>query len=339
MVESVDVCIFGQGPAGSCTALRLAASGTSVLMLERSAPEPAWVGESFSGAIRAPLESLGLWTDFRAAGHIPSYEIRSAWGEFQATAASALFRPHGHGWHVDRKRFDEDLRTACMRNSCASRQYRKLVDIRRLGAKWRIHLDDTDPLDARFVVDATGRCCAIGRRLGARRRHFDRLVALVAKTARNPDPAYANAIVVEAAAEGWWYAAPVPAGHVVAFLTDRDLLAQAPSLRGLHLVAADSALIDGDSAGPWLAVGDAFAAHDPLFGWGVIRAMNNGIAAADAIVRFLRDRDSKALDAYRDHCVDEFRRYLDGLVRHYALERRWSTSTFWARRLSGAPHG
>lgn len=327
-----DVCIFGAGPAGVATAVRLADAGAAVTILHHPLIAPPWVGETFSGAIHVPLATLRMWDAFCSAGHVRSYEIQAGWGSAERHATNTIFRPHGHGWHVDRARFDHDLRAAAAGRGCIIRRYHKLIDVRREGAAWEVRLDDGTQLSTRFLVDATGRCCALGRRLGAHRRRFDRLVALVARVPRNPNPSYGNALVVEATHDGWWYAAPVPDAHVIAYLTDRDLVPSSLKHAGLRIVAADSALTDVDVQSGWLAVGDAFAAHDPLCGWGVVRALSNGIRAADAILAFLQTSDPSPLEAYRTYCIDQFDDYLEDFAQQYSLEGRWPTSTFWARR-------
>ena len=328
-----DVCIFGAGPAGVATAVRLADAGAAIIILDRPVTAHPWVGETFSGAIRVPLATLGIWDTFCSAGHVRGYEIRASWGAEEPHATNTIFRSHGHSWHVDRARFDYDLRDAAVQRGCIIRHYHKLIDVRRECAIWKVRLDDGALLYARFIVDATGRSCALGRRLGASRRHFDRLVALVARVPRNPDPSFRNAIFVEATHDGWWYAAPVPDAHVIAYLTDKDLVPSSLKRAGLRTVAADSALTDVKAQSGWLSAGDAFAAHDPLCGWGVVRALNNGIWAADAILVFLQTSDQSSLEAYRAHCNDQFERYLEGLTQQYSLEGRWPTSTFWARRV------
>jgi flavin-dependent dehydrogenase len=328
-----DVCIFGAGPAGIATAARLADAGAMVAILDRPKIGHPWVGETFSGAIRMPLTTLRMWDAFCSAGHVQGYEIHVAWGTAEPCASNTIFRPHGHSWHVDRARFDQDLRNATAQRGCVIRPYHKLVDVRCEGAVWEIRLDEGTQLRARFLVDATGRSCTLGRRLGASRRHFDRLVALVARIPRSLDPSYGNAIVVEATHDGWWYAAPVPDAHVIVYLTDSDLVPSLLKHVGLRSVAADSALTNGEAQSGWLPVGDAFAAHDPLCGWGVVRALSNGIRAADAILAFLKTSDQSSLEAYRTYCIDQFARYLEGLTQQYALERRWPTSTFWVRRM------
>jgi len=328
--ERYDVCVFGLGPAGAATAARLADLGIAAIVLERPAARKPWGGESFSGAIRVPLSTLGLWERFCGAGHVAGYEQRSAWGE--AGIADSIFNPHGHLWHVDRDRFDDDLRGAVQERGVPVLRYASLDGLERAGDGWRIAFDAGSTIAARYVVDATGRAGAVARRLGARPQLHDRLVGLTAQVPRNP--AFDHAMVISTAADGWWYAAPVPQGHVLAYFTDSDLVPQQLLARSMRVVPANSAFTQTRGRDGWLAVGDACAAHDPLCGWGVHRALANGIRAADAIGRYLRDREASLLDGYDRHCRDQFNAYLTGLAEHYAFERRFAASPFWQRRLS-----
>src|SRR5215471_18910822 len=107
MKQIVDVCVFGAGPAGTTVAARLADLGLAAIVLDRPPKRTQWGGESFTGAIRQPLTVLGVWDEFRAAGHIEGYEQRIAWGSSPWTKPS-IFSLHGNLWHVDRTRFDAD---------------------------------------------------------------------------------------------------------------------------------------------------------------------------------------------------------------------------------------
>ena len=83
-------------------------------------------------------------------------------------------------------------------------------------------------------------------------------------------------------------------------------------------------LTDGES---WLAVGDAAVACDPLWGQGVLTALETGLAAAESL--------TGGAGALADLTAAEERRFRD-FVRlradYYGRETRWSVSVFWARR-------
>ncbi len=75
-----EVYVFGGGPAGVAVASRLLERGRDVAILDCPPQQKPWGGESFTGAIRAPLLALGCWETFEKAGHTRGYERESAWG-------------------------------------------------------------------------------------------------------------------------------------------------------------------------------------------------------------------------------------------------------------------
>jgi flavin-dependent dehydrogenase len=330
LAHACDVCIFGAGPAGVATALHLTASGLSAILLDRPLQPKPWGGESFTGAIRAPLATLGCWERFENAGHCRGYELQSAWGS-EPRAESSIFHPQGPLWHVDRARFDDDLRSAALARAIPLLSYRRLDCIARSANGWRLVLDTETSVRARYLVDATGRSRALARRLGARIEFHDRLIGLCSAVPRPQAGLEIRSMLLAATPFGWWYAAPTPGGHVVAILTDADL-APAELRRRFHPVAANSAFTQLDPAQGWLAVGDACGSHDPLCGWGVHRALANGIIAADTISAFLAGGNPASLEDYRNHCCRQYTRYLKGLAEHYSIEQRWPESPFWQRR-------
>lgn len=332
MRQTYDVCVFGAGPAGTATAARLADLGFAPIVLDRPPKKKPWRGESTTGAIRQPLSILGLWRGFCAAEHVAGYEQRTAWGGAPWTQYS-IFNHHGNLWHVDRARFDSDLRQAVRERGVPLLKYRSLEGLRRDSERWLLRLDQGAEISSTYVVDATGRACAIARRLGVRPRVYDRLVGLTALIPRNQNPEFDHAMLIESTPHGWWYAAPVPQGHVLAFFTDADLVPHNLA-RSMRTVAANSAFAQAENGQGWLTVGDACAAHDPLCGWGVCRSMTNGILAADAIGQYMKSADASVIDQYLAHCRNQFEQYLNGLTKHYSYEQRWTASPFWQRRAS-----
>jgi flavin-dependent dehydrogenase len=330
MKHAHSVCVFGAGPAGAAAALRLADLSVDCVMLDRPSAKKSWGGESLTGAIREPLTALGLWESFSAAGHVQGFEQRTTWGSAEPDTKDSIFSRHGNFWHVDRARFDADLRGGVETRGIPILTYKHLSEIRRIGDEWLVRIDDRE-ISARYIVDATGRACAVGRKLGVRPQLHDRLIAFTTVVPRNSR--FDHAMVIEAMPEGWWYAAPVPKGHVLAFFTDADL-ARPELPRSLKTCAANSAFSAARSGEGWLPVGDAFAAHDPLCGWGVYRAMTNGIRAGEAIARFLKSADEGPIEKYFELCREQFSQYLEGLRVHYSYEKRWADSPFWERRRS-----
>jgi flavin-dependent dehydrogenase len=110
--RSTDVIVIGGGPAGSATAIALAHLGRSVTILERYHYESTRIGETLPPEIKRPLIELGVWPQFLADDPLEAPGILAAWGREALYENDFIVNPHGHGWHVDRRRFDAMLSLA-----------------------------------------------------------------------------------------------------------------------------------------------------------------------------------------------------------------------------------
>jgi len=102
--------------------------------------------------------------------------------------------------------------------------------------------------------------------------------------------------------------------------------------RKLTLALAPSAILSRVVGERWLAVGDAACAYDPLSAQGVVKALCDGEAAADAIAGVLAGAGEAPLLAYQDGMFARFRDYLRLRRRLYRIERRWLQAPFWRNR-------
>lgn len=358
--SNAEVVVVGGGPAGCATALSLASEGLDVLLVERSTYAHCRVGETFPPALQWVLGRLGLWDAFLAQEPRPSPGIRCIWGSDDAYERSFMFDPYGCGWHVDRLAFDALLASAAEHRGVRVLRGARVQRLDRPmgGDAWKLEIASSEPLlEVRtpFLVDATGRVAALGRRLGARRVAYDRLVGLYAFASGGYDEGEA-ATLLEATENGWWYSAPLPNDRFVfAYMTDADLSARArlgapsrwraqlelaphtraraarKSLEGkLWVQSANSSTLMPVAGAGWLAVGDAALAFDPLAGQGAYRALLAGINAA-SIIRSSRGGED-ALDAYAAAAMRDFDRFLARRGEHYGREKRWASSPFWRRR-------
>ena len=221
-----------------------------------------------------------------------------------------------------------------------------------------------EALNTDFVVDASGRSSWFARRQGARRINHDNLIGAAALLIADGKVADRDSLtMVEAVADGWWYAAqissekPLDEKLVAVFLSDADqdaarqaataegwlaLLNQTVHLRrrierhgyrieiAPRIVSANSSRLDVVAGDSWLAVGDAAAAFDPLSSQGIVTALELGMLAAETILA----GEPEALKQYSERLEQMFAAYLANRNFYYSQERRWPDSKFWLRRHS-----
>jgi flavin-dependent dehydrogenase len=347
----LDVLVVGGGPAGAAAAIAIAREGGAVALLTRPhrAVRPR-VGETVPPTVVGPLARLGVWDTFRADGHVAAPGTVVRWGEEEPYENDYIFSPYGNGWHLDRGRFDAMLLRAAADAGASVAEVLPGDHVARDGRGWAARADGRR-LRAPFVVDATGRGARIGQRQAGERLRVDRLVGLVRfGTASCHEPR----TILEAAPDGWWYAAVLPQGKLVtAYFTDADLLPAGAAERKryweralgatrlvaglaapgeptcLHTAVARTSILARCTGADWLAVGDAARTLDPLSGQGIEAATTSAIRAAEALLGPSRAR---GLDQYALETVEQHHGHLAGRLGHYRREKRWPSNPFWRRR-------
>jgi flavin-dependent dehydrogenase len=357
-----DVVILGGGVAGCATALALRGRVDRVIVIEATSYGSPRVGESVPPDTRALLSELGIWDAFTRQGHSACLGSRSVWGSAAVGYNDFLRHPLGHGWHLERQRFDRfmadqvqasgiELQTGVRYTHAQPARGGGFV-LELIGAPERARLH------ARFVVDATGRQARFAQGRGARRLLHDQLICSAGYFDLPREHDFDDFTWLEAVEYGWWYAARLPGGRVTAVVaTDPRLLrarglnqrdAWLSSLRGTQLlgpafaplqpsaesptlwVAASSVLAPPADVG-WLAVGDAAAAYDPISSLGVYKALADGLRAAQVIAPAL-DNPRTPLAPYIQSVATGFSRYLLQRNQSYLDETRWPLAPFWQTR-------
>jgi flavin-dependent dehydrogenase len=355
-VSDFDVVIVGAGPAGSVAALNLAPFH-SVLVIDRFAA-PQWrIGESMPGAVRRLLADVDLWEGFLSDGHAPCHAFRSRWAASVPEERDTLRDPDGPSWLIDRVRFEQRLRAVAAVRGALMLAPARLRHVAHADG-WRLEIDcAAGPLliRCRLLIDAGGRSSRVLAKFGGKKQPTDRLACIWARYAGQMPP---GIVYVEAEAEGWWYAAPLPCGgSVLAFHTDADLAvarvvrppaqlaaraenlsltgplvrAASAACRSAGFCAAHSARLDRAAGLDWLAVGDAATSFDPLASQGLFNALYTGLAAAEAADRHLAG-DSRALPEYADTVRTIADTYDAHLAAWYGSVRHWADRPFWRRR-------
>jgi flavin-dependent dehydrogenase len=367
-----DAIIVGAGPAGSALAQRLKPR-YRVLLLDRpqaKADEALRIGESLPGAARVLLQRLGIYDRFLAQGHVERGASVSQWDLDTPTWFDHVRDPHGLGWHLDRVRFDADLRKTAMMAGAALVDRVRHLTVSHKGGLWRVDLEclgqgaaGPRTHQAPVLVDATGRSMTVARQLGLARRGQDRLICLYAHLPvdeRDED----QATRICADTNGWWYSVRVPSGQrVLAFHLDGDdvelkalrdpagLLAKShrhclfaeiqPATMDfpVHAQPAGGGGLDPDALDRlpdgFFAIGDAMLSFDPIASQGLFNALATAESASRAIERYIdgvKDARNRYLEEMR--AVDA--RYCQRLGETYAAVSRYSQERFWLRRTSGS---
>lgn len=356
-----DVVIIGAGIAGSVAALNLAPF-QRVALIERHAT-PLWrIGESLPGAARRLLSDMGLLESFLADAHLPRHALHGAWGGSSPVVRDALADPDGHGWQIDRVKFERRLRSEAVRRGATLMTPATVVALERAESGWRVKCEQhghKSSINGRLIIHAAGRGSRYLAPHGVSRRIHDKLSCTWIRSQGVALPA--GIVQIEAEVEGWWYAAPIPDAAILAFHTDANLpaaragrtmsglLDRARRLPMLGRVLTDPRWVSGtfgycaahgawlgSAVGEaWLAAGDAAIAFDPIAAQGLFNALYLGLAAAESAHRHLMG-DGAALSQYDGEISAIREAYIARRAAWYGLETRWAGQPFWARRLDPA---
>lgn len=344
-VRPWDAVVVGGGPAGAVAARVLAGLGRRVLLAALIPPRTPF-GEVLPGAAWPLLRDLGLTGCL--VGHDRASGRQSAWSHSELTNHDAIASPHGAGWNLDRTHFDRELRRAAQDAGATLEPAQARVVATTSGL---VTLDIGERrVEARWVIDATGRRAAIARAFGARTLRDHNLIALVARMPASSCDAD-HRTLIEASSFGWWYSARVAQQHVVALHVDRRNVVSARTrfaelLSKTRHIAARVALPAGlevdvtDASGGevvprsgsrWLSVGDAAVRFEPLAGQGLLNALLTGARGAQAVDDELGAR--RGLVRTYEQTVQDVRAiYLRRRTDAYRDVTRFSGAPFWESR-------
>lgn len=359
------IAVVGGGPSGAVAAAALAREGYEITLFERTAATPNVdfkIGESLPPAAKPLLQSVGLWSDFVDDGHRPCHGNTVSWGSSRLGGSDYFRNPYGHGWRLDRARFERRLLQAAASNGVNVQRGVSVHDCRRIEDRFVLclrHAQTCRELEFDAVVDASGRAGRIARLLGMARREEDSLLACYTRWSAMPYQ-HDERNLIEAVPQGWWYSAPLPSGErVVMHVFDgdsptRQVLRSSEGFRALlaltwfvgelafgaqrgllsspAFTAAGSSRLDSPGGAGWVAVGDAAAALDPLSSQGLMNAIESGQRGARALAQSLRQRDMGAIGSYIAWANAMYADYCKRRAYYYSQERRWPEAHFWRRR-------
>lgn len=358
----VDIAIVGAGVAGTTAAIVAASTGNRVALLgPRAERQHAHFGHTVPPEAQPILNELGLRRELQTLRGVPSWANRSAWGSEYLRDWDHIYNPYGPAWQISAN----DLASALRREAISSGAHfieGSLRTLRHDGASHHLQLAPSAKtirsISARYIMDATGRRAAVARRLGGSRINYDHLVAAVGLLPAHGGAANTTTLV-ESTREGWWYSIHTTRGLVVSFMTDADILSrshgsirenwiarleEAPHTHtraqtahanwtalSLTVASAATSMLDSVVGPGWIAIGDSAATYDPLSSHGILHSLSSAIRASGAVAAALSANCCALSDYHATEC-EEFHEHLRQRRSYYGTERRWRSSTFWARR-------
>ncbi len=368
-----DAIVVGAGPGGAATAILLCERGLDVLVLDRATfPRPKLCGEYLSPEAARILDRLGVLKAVDAAGATPLLGMRITAPD--GTVLDARYRAidgrrpyREHAMALSRAVLDgvlaDRLRTLPLEFREGVRVTGLVVEADRVIGVETVDADGRPArITAPLVIGADGRASVVAHRLGCRRPHRLRRIALVTYVRGLGDcrdvgeifvdpPDYA--ILNPLAPDRVNMSLVVPLAHAVPWrgrLDDffaarvKQLPHVARRVAGAERVARIEALgplayrVAPPSLGGVLLVGDAAGFYDPLTGEGVFSALRGAeLAAETAGAALARGDVSRAALAGYEHArravfsaKQRFTEVLQFVVRHRRLGNR--AARFFAAR-------
>lgn len=152
----VDICIIGGGPAGSCTAVKLAQLGFEVAVLARGPNISHRAVETLPARAWSLFEYLGVAEELQpsAIGSVRESVLR--WESESPT----IRRDDDHAFLLfDRRRFDDQLLCCAASRGVRLLHPKGVRSYRESAEGWQLELDDesASELSCRMFVIATGR--------------------------------------------------------------------------------------------------------------------------------------------------------------------------------------
>ena len=354
-----DVLIIGGGPAGCSASLTLLnQTSFKIGIVESTDYSSIRIGESVSASIEPLLKYLKLDLSFLSENHIRSTRIDASWGTDNLFSREFFFTAQGHGWNLDRKKFDKMLMDK-VKEKCDSVFLSSKIKKMHHDKTWDLTLVNNSQkeikISSKIILDATGKKASVLRNTPSEWKVYDGLVG-VGGVFSNISNYNQSVTLLEARSNGWWYSTPTPNDAlVVIFMTDNDIankinlknpeqwhkllnetryvsrLVKNKKLDKIHFFPAFSQLITKLPNQKIIPVGDAAASFDPLSSIGIGHAVSSGIQGAH-IANGLLYSDPVLFENYLQDLKRNFSNYMLRKKQNYVIEKRFQEKLFWKRR-------
>lgn len=329
---TIDVAIIGGGPSGVAAGVQLARAGLNVTIFEKEKFPRFCIGESLLPCGNDMLRQLGVWEKLDNVGYLRKYGADFCSGDGTRRHRFWFNQTLGPGreytFQVDRASFDKILLDHAREQGCRVREQTRVTALEDVGAE-TMRLSYADPdgasaLDARWVIDASGRAAFAGARAGLRRSETlkHRRVAIYGHfegVLRNSGKAEGHIAIIRLRDSWFWFIPLANNRTSVGLVVPSEKVARggAKKLDAVFREAVEGSpevherLAGANAVTPlaatgdysWrfssfatpriLLTGDAAGFLDPVFSSGVTLALKSGMLAAKFLLK--ADADGRGL--------------------------------------------
>ena len=343
--RDADVIIVGAGPGGATAAGLLAMEGFDVLVLEKHEFPREKIGESLLPGLMPVLERLGVepaeetYVYKRGARFVCEHSDRQQAFAFRDALPGAA----EHAWHVDRARFDMQLRDRAVSLGARVQHGEAVTDLG-VDADGAYVQTQRARFRGRYLIDTSGQSRLLARRNAAVEPYTDFGHCAVYTHYRDAHvdqlgPDFDIRIMLRP--DGWGWIIPLPDRRLSVGIVTKGKVAKTDLDDGLLSGPLCTRLTDGATRGEthvvgnysyanklpsgarFAAAGDAACFLDPVFSSGVTLAMRGAADLVDVLAPALRDRreDDPALLADYHRSMDRAYRTFAGLVERFYNSR------------------
>ena len=330
MSGAYDVVVIGGGPAGTTLATLVQRSGHRCLILEQATFPRYHIGESLIPQTHGTLNRLGLLPRLRASSFPVKHSVRFVSSDGQPSTpfyfSDTIEGERARTWQVERSTFDQMCLDNARQNGvevCTDTTVDdvRFEDGRAVGVGVRTPRADPYRIDARVVVDASGRATVIGSQLGLRGSvhglEKGSLWGYFKAAARLPGLDAGETTIFTTGRGGWFWYIPLPNDVVsIGVVDDSDHLFAGSDKRAQTFLRETEAcrplrerLVRAERVGPirgvkrmayvnrqtcgdgWLMLGDARAFLDPIYSSGLYLALASAELAAECVSEALIEGD------------------------------------------------
>jgi flavin-dependent dehydrogenase len=349
--RDADVLVVGAGPGGTTAAGLLAQQGFQVLVLEKDEFPREKIGESLLPGLMPVLDRLGVepaeqtYVYKRGARFVCEHSHREQAFEFRHALPGAA----EHAWHVDRARFDTQLRDRAVALGAEVRHGETVTDLG-VDARGAWVQTRNSRVRGRYLIDTSGQSRLLARRNDAvepytRFGHCAVYTHFHDAKVEQLGPDFDIRIMLRP--EGWGWIIPLPGRRLSVGIVAKGKITQDDLDHGLVAGPLCTSLTEGASRGEthvvgnysyantqpsgarFAAAGDAACFLDPVFSSGVTLAMRGAADLVDVLTPALREQrehDPALLGAYHES-MDRAYRTFAGLVERF-YNTRFAESYF-----------